>query len=126
MRTLVGLVAVAGLLVLGSAQAAEKVAVEKLPPSVTDAVKSEFPGSQITAAKVSEDAGQQRYEMIIRQGTTDSTLKMSSKGSVLAVTPGVAPSMQPSPVVTTTQDQPVYERRGLRARLGLGSRFARR
>ncbi len=88
MRTLIGMGAVLGLLVLvASARADEKVhqkvPLDDLPKAVRDAAKNRFPEGEIKSAYLREENGQQSYELKVKHGDSEQTVRLTREGKFL-------------------------------------------
>ncbi len=84
MRTLIGMGAVLGLLVLvASARADEKMPPDDLPKAVRDAAKAKFPEGEIKSAYLREENGQRAYHLKVKQGDTEQTVRITPTGTIL-------------------------------------------
>jgi hypothetical protein len=123
MRAFIAMSAVLGLLLVAASARADEakttnVAVDDLPDAVVDAAKAKFPKGNITTATQREENGQKLYELKVKTGDKEETLKLTPEGKTIQ-------TAEKPREVTSDQSQPTGRRRGI-LRRWRARRMARR
>ena len=87
-RTWACLTALLGLAVLAQAVRAddeEKVALDKLPKAVVDAVKARFPDAEMKGASKEVEGGKTTYEVSIKNKKDEIDVELTAEGEITAI-----------------------------------------
>ena len=67
---------------LGTLNAFDDVAVDKLPKAITATLKKRFPKGEIVSASKSGDQGKETYEVSVKEGSLKADVNLSAVGSI--------------------------------------------
>jgi len=83
----VGLGIMLGMWVLSAAVRCdeEKIALDKLPKAVTDAVKKKFPDAELKSAEIEKENGKDVYEVVIKYKDQAIEVVLTPEGKIIAV-----------------------------------------
>ena len=102
MRCLMSLVAVLGL-TAGLRADDEKVAIDKLPKAVVEAVKAKFPKAELVAGEKEKEDGKTVYEVKIKDGKADVTVKLTEDGKITEIEKEIAVKDLPKAVADAVE-----------------------
>ena len=92
MRTMVQMLACAALALtaVGARADEEKVAPDKLPKAVADAMKVKFPKAEVTGATKEKDGDKTTFEVTVMDGKTKIDVNVSEDGTITGYEKAVA------------------------------------
>jgi uncharacterized membrane protein YkoI len=107
MRTVIGGMAVALVVLAGAARAdeEEKVPLDKLPKAVVDAVKEKFPKAELLSADKEKEDGKTLYEVAIKDGKQKIDVTVTPEGKIVAIEKEIAASDLPKAVVEALESR---------------------
>lgn len=92
-------VVVVGLCVsLVRADDEEKVALDKLPKAVVDAVKAKFPSAKLVSAEKEKEDGKTVYEVAIKDGERNIEVTLTPEGKIISIEKEISAKELPKPV----------------------------
>lgn len=83
----------------------EKIALDKLPKAVTDAVKKKFPDAELKSAEIEKENGKDVYEVVIKNKDQTIEVTLSPEGKILAVEKEMAAKDLPKPVTEALESK---------------------
>lgn len=92
---------VAALVVGGIGSAAEKIAIDKLPKAVTDAVAKRFPKAELKSASKDGTGDDTVYEVALKDGGKGIDVSLNAKGAITQFEQELAFKDLPKPVAET-------------------------
>jgi uncharacterized membrane protein YkoI len=102
MRRILASVATCALVVLATAAVVhadeEKVALDKLPKAVKDAIKAKFPDAELVGAEKETENGKTQYEVSIKNKKDKLDVILSADGKIVAIEKEIEAKELPKPV----------------------------
>jgi hypothetical protein len=88
----VGIGVVLGMWMMGAAARAdeEKIALDKLPKAVTDAIKKAYPDGELKKAEKEKADGKETYEVVVKNKDETLEIILTPEGKILAVEKEIA------------------------------------
>ncbi len=81
----------------------EKIAIDKLPRAVLDAVKAKFPGAELTGAEKEEEKGKVEYEVALKYKGHKYEVILTPEGKIVAVEKEIAVKDLPRAVTAAVE-----------------------
>jgi uncharacterized membrane protein YkoI len=107
MRTFIGGMTVAVVVLAGAARAdeEEKVPLDKLPKAVVNAVKEKFPRAELVGASKEKEDGKTLYEVAIKDGKQKIDVTVTPEGKIAAIEKGIAVADLPKAVTEALESR---------------------